>query len=348
MLFLLSDSRYGVSLLLQGKTLRLNDMISENLALAGARIVGAVFVIAAVMKVAAPASFFRHVSRLGLLPGSLVRPFVPLAIGLEAGWGVALMLAVLPHVVLPFTALALVVLSCLSLWGVRSGKTEDCGCYGGFITPSIWQSVGMNALYVLLIAAAWLNLYPVEQEQVWKLGAVVLAIVIVGGTAEFALRAEFSTGIPFFTPSPLTVGRRWKAKWAGSAKAGVGTDQLVSYLGPNCPYCKQWVRVLNVIHASPAFPAVTAVLASSEEAIDAFSKETGVRFPISTVSEPLMQRLASAVPTTILIERGLISEVWTGQMSPQFVERVKQVFFPSAAGTAGTSSDTVRGTGSNG
>lgn len=307
-------------------------MISETLISLGPRLVGAVFIAAALMKTAAPVSFYRHVSRLNLLPHQAVRIVVPVAIGMEAGWGVALILAVWAQAILPFTAVALVLLTGLTWWSVRSGKTEDCGCYGGFITPSMGQSVGLNALYLLPIAVGWTTLHKAEPDSLWKVGVVVLAIAVIGATAEFALRSEFSTGIPFFTPSPLKIGGRWKTKWAGTAEARAGADQLVTYLGPDCPYCKRWVRVLNVIHAAPELPPVTAVFASSPDAIDAFVKETGVRFPIATISPGLMERLTSAVPTTILVQEGIIEEVWGGQMSEGLVERFKRAFFPAAVG----------------
>lgn len=83
---------------------------------------------------------------------------------------------------------------------MRSGRAEDCGCYGGFITQSIWQSVAINALYLLLIVMAWASLPRPAADPVWKLGSVILAIAIAGGAAEFALRSEFSTGTPLLLP----------------------------------------------------------------------------------------------------------------------------------------------------
>jgi uncharacterized membrane protein YphA (DoxX/SURF4 family) len=305
-------------------------MLSESWTLLGARIVGAVFLAASLMKVAAPLGFYRHVNKLGLLPLKPERAVVPIAIGLEAGWGVALFLGVWPHAVLPFTALGLVLFTGLTWWSVISGKVEDCGCYGGFITPSIWQSVSLNALYLALIGIGWAMLPAPASDPMWKFAVVIEAIVVIGGTAEFALRYEMKRGTALFTPSPLRVGHRWKAKWGGRENSQGKRDQLVSYLGPNCPYCKRWVRVLNVIHASPDLPSVTAVLASSPGEIEAFVEETGVRFPIATISGGMMQRLTSSVPTTVLVENGAVRDVWGGLMSDEFVERFKRAFFPAA------------------
>jgi len=305
-------------------------MIVENWTMLGAAVVGVVFVAAALMKVAAPFSFYRHVARFDILPHLALRISVPLAIGLEGGWGAALAVGLVPQLMLPFTAVALVVLAGVTWWSVKSGKAEDCGCYGGFITPSIWQSIGLNGFYFLLILAAWATLPAASVDAGWKVVVVALTTVLFGATAEYALRSEFSTGVPLFTPSPLRIGQRWKAGWAGTARDKLEPAQLLAYLGPDCPYCKRWVRALNVIHASPALPPVTAILSSSQKAIDDFVVETNVRFPIATISPAKMQRLSSVVPTTVLIERGTIQDVWKGAVfSESFTSRFKTVFFPS-------------------
>ena len=294
----------------------------------GAALVGAVFVVAAIMKVAAPFSFYRHVARLDLKLGRLLRVIVPVAIGFEGGWGLALLVGLMPLFTLPFTAAALVMLTGITWWSVKSGKTEDCGCYGGFITPSIGQSVALNGFYLLLVAGAWAFMPPQSAVAMWKVATVVFGAILIGGTAEYALRSEFRTGVALFTPSPLKAGKEWKLRWGGTTLPP-GTSQIVSYLGPDCPYCKRWVRALNVIHESPALPPVTAILSSSRQTIDEFVRETGVRFPIATVSEAKMRRLAPSVPVTLLIEDDTIQEVWSGTLlSESFSNRFRAAFFP--------------------
>jgi hypothetical protein len=317
-------------------------MTVESWAMLGARAVGLVILAAALMKVAAPFSFYRHVARLDVLPHRALRVFVPTAIGLEGGWGMALAVGLLPWLLLPSSALALVVLTGLTIWSVKSGKTEDCGCYGGFITPSIWQSVALNGVYVLLIAAAWGTSIAGSADAVWKIAAVAITTLLVGGTAEYALRSQFSTGVPLFTPSPLKIGQRWKPQWAGTAANNMEPAHILAYLGPDCPYCKRWVRALNVIHESPALPAVTAIFSSSQNAINDFVRETGVRFPIATISQGRMQRLSSAVPTTVLVEHGTIQDVWAGAtFSKSFTDRFMSVFFPSAVRSPAVSQEAL-------
>lgn len=89
-------------------------MMPESWMSFGPPTIGVVFVAASPIKVAAPFSFYRHISRLGRLSHRTVLVVVPATIGVEAGWGVALVLGVSPHAIVPFTAFALVALACLS------------------------------------------------------------------------------------------------------------------------------------------------------------------------------------------------------------------------------------------
>ena len=297
----------------------------------GAAVVGIVLIVTALMKVAAPFAFYRHVARLELNLPVKLSILIPVAIGLEGAWGAALIVRLAPSVVLPLTILAFVLLTALTAWSISSGKTADCGCYGGFITPSIGQSVALNGAYALLAAGAWATMSAQEPFAAWKIATVIATGLLVGGVSNHALAHEFRTGVALFTPSPLKAGQRWKSVWSGAANGADGATRMFSYLGPDCPYCHRWVRALNVINASPELPSVTGIMSAPAQKIDEFVKETGVRFPIVTISEARMQRLAGAVPTTVLIENDTIKEVWSGaQFSESFADRFKSVFFPTA------------------
>ncbi len=305
-------------------------MSLQNLGVIGAGIVGTVLIVTCLMKVVAPFSFYRHVARLDLKLRIPLRVLVPVAIGFEGAWGTAVLVRMAPQIILPLTAAGLIFLTGLTWWSIKSGKTEDCGCYGGLITPSIGQTVALNGFYILLVVIAWTWLPPETTTPIWKIAIVALAAIITGATASYALESEFRTGVPLFTPSPLKEGQLWKKRWGGTAELTTSASQLVIYLGTDCPYCQRWVRVLNIIHQSPELPPVTGILASSPEKIETFAKDTGVRFPIATIPQARMQRLASLVPTTVLVENDVIREVWGGaQLSKSFAERFKAAFFPS-------------------
>lgn len=300
----------------------------------GSRLVGATFLWTAGIKAIAPHTLSRHLMALGWIPRKWIVLAVTAAAALEAGLGIALLVNLAPGLLLPFTFVLLFVLTGIAVWGVRSGKTTDCGCYGGYIQPSIGQSVGLNALFASLIAAAWLSQPHIVAPAVWQVIVAAATVIFFGALTHSAQRFKMKHGRPMIETSPLKVGRRWKHSSAGGATSRVDGEVFVSYLGSNCPHCTRWVKWLNAMHQSPRLPAVVGVMSASKEQLDSYVAEKGIRFPVVTVSQTLMGRLTEAVPTTVLVEAGRIAELWQGGTPPpEFVDRFRRAFFPDPVET---------------
>jgi hypothetical protein len=267
---------------------------------------------------------------LGWIPQSLLVPAVTATAALETGWGAALIVGLIPRLVLPLSVVLLACLTVISWWGVKSGKASDCGCYGGYIQPSIAQSIGINATFIALLLSAW-SVTPTDLHlAAWQVVTVIAAAILFGGLAAVSQRHERLNSKPLFDTNPLKVGARWKDGWAAGETAGIAGELLVSLLGPDCPYCKQWVRVGNAMTQSPALPPVVGVVAASRAKVETFVRDHGIRFPVGVISESLMARLTRAVPTTIHVVSGKIEHIWVGALPPEFVVRFTRAFFPEA------------------
>ena len=302
---------------------------ADRLIAFGPLLVGATFLWAGAIKAISPHVFEEHLLRFGWIPRRLTPYLVPAAAGLEAAWGIVLILGIAPEVVLPATAVLLVALTAVSWWGVKSGHTTDCGCYGGYVVPSIGQSVMLNGAFVALVTLAWIFGPSVTVSASWKflvMGAVGIAFA---GLAARSRQFMYKHGRMMIETSPLKVGRRWSKRW-GTGIPEDGREMLVSYLGPDCPHCKQWVRVLNAMYQSPGLPRVTGIVAVSAEKLATFIETSGIRFPIVTIPQTLMSRLVWGVPTTVLVSSGVIETRWGGNMPEDFFHRFKQAFFPLA------------------
>ncbi|MBA3404483.1 MAG: hypothetical protein H0U13_07365 [Gemmatimonadaceae bacterium] len=157
----------------------------------------------------------------------------------------------------------------------------------------------------------------------------VAAALAVGSLAEFARRYPDKHGHALFDLNPIKVGRKWRHSWAGGATFGITSDEmLVAYLGPDCPYCTNFVTIANAMVQSPRPPRVVGVVGASKERLDSFITDKGIRFPMSTISPTLMGRLAQMVPTAVLVKSGKIERIWVGHMPVDFVDRFKRAFFP--------------------
>lgn len=291
--------------------------------------VGATFLWTGAIKAIAPHVFREHLGRLGWVPGRWIPYIVPAAAGLETAWGMVLILGILPAVALPLTALLLVAFTGVSWWGVKSGHTTDCGCYGGYVVPSIGQSVTLNGAFIALVLLAWVAGAPAASVTEWKIIVTILTGIAFTILAASALQHLLKTGHMLIKTTPLKIGRQWRKRW-GTGIPEDGRDMLISYLGPSCPYCKKWVRVLNVMDKSPGLPRVIGIVAESQESVETFVQNSGIHFPVVTIPQTLMSRLVWGVPTTVLVSSGVIETKWSGTMPPEFFTRFKEAFFPKA------------------
>jgi hypothetical protein len=190
----------------------------------------------------------------------------------------------------------------------------------------------MNAIYVGLILMAWF-VRGVSAELVeWKLVLAFAASLSTGIVSWLAMRFENQSGRLLFDTNPLKIGKRWRHKWTGGLTANLNGEFVVAFLGPDCPYCAQWVRLGNAVSQSSKLPQVVGVVAATKERTDAFKREHSIRFPLGTISQSLMGRLAQAVPTTVRVDQGVIRDQWVGSSPPaEFVDRLKDAFFPQSA-----------------
>jgi hypothetical protein len=301
------------------------------------RLVGVTFLWTGIIKVVAPRNFQQHLGSLGFLPFGSLEWIVAAVAGLELALGAALVVGAVMRVILPATVALLVILSAISLWGVQSGKTADCGCYGGYIQPSIWQSLGLNAAFATVLLAGLILLDPPNDWSFWKFG-IAVAVGIAGFVFVVAARNyERRQGRPLIDTNPLKVGARWRKSWSGGVSLSPEEESMVVFLSPDCPFCHQWVRFLNAIAASPSLPRVVGAMGASKDRRDSFIIEQRISFPTMTISPSLMNRLAPGVPTTVLVVGGRIEEIWMGAMPQAFYGRFKKAFFPDT-----TSIDSTR------
>jgi hypothetical protein len=300
----------------------------------GPLVVGATFLWTGAIKAFAPHVFREHLARLGWIPLGSVSYLVPAAAGLETGLGMMLILGLAPQLVLPLTAVLLVVLTAVSWWGVKSGRTTDCGCYGGYVAPSIAQSAMLNAAFIALVILAWQTGAAPSATPEWKIVVIIACTAVFAALGAAAQQFLLKNGRKMIETSPLKVGRHWSRRW-GIGLPEDGGEMMMSYLGPDCPYCKRWVRVLNAMDQAPGLPRVTGIVAVSAEKRDAFIESSGIRFPVVTIPVTLMSRLVWGVPTTVLVSSGRIEDLWGGHMPPEFFNRFKEAFFPEAVAGEG-------------
>jgi len=291
-------------------------------------LVGAVFLATGGLKAVDAAQFLRQVRRFRLLPRGWESRAAVLVIALECALGAALLTG-MSSALYPVTAAALVIFLVLTGWGVRSGRIEDCGCYGGLLMLTPAQSLVLDALYVALVAAAWVLAPPDAAIPLWK-----FAVVTGVGLAALAA-ATSSLRKPLADLALLRVGRTWRRGWLKQFDRDLSRgSHFVVFLSRDCPYCKRWVPLLNVIEVQPELPSVVAVMSLEGAELRAFLDQHLIKFPVTHMPQSLVSLMATAYPTAALVEDGRVKQKWVGEMPKEYVDRIRQFLDAVAAFSA--------------
>ena len=284
-------------------------------------IVGAVFLFTGVIKALSSGKFIEQIFRYDVFPQKIVPSIAILFIGLECALGTGLMLHAFPQWLVPGTIALLIGLSLLTIWSTSSGRTEDCGCYGGLLIITPKQSVLLNLVYISLLGLAWLYPIPNYQTEPWQ-WILALVALLVGSIAGWKSQEK-----PIVDFSRLKPEKRWQQSWLKNSLQDLQKgSHFVVFLGKDCPYCKQWVPLMNVMNTQQDLPNVMGIMSITEEEIAAFKAEHLVRFPVAQMNKLLFGYMVDAVPTAVLVEDGVISSKWEGEMPKEFFERIKQFY----------------------
>lgn len=281
----------------------------------GPRLVGLVLLVTACAKAIYVYPFVFHLNQLGILPERWpwrVQQGVAFAfIAGEGTLGVALLRATATAWSWPLTLALLAFFSATTLWGMRSARTADCGCYGGLLTVPPRISLLLNVGYALLIGGAWAvcpRSAVLASEQLLLLGLTVVALV---GLSIYSDRYAQQHRRPPLDISPLKPGRRWHAQWQERhADQPLPPDALVVLMNPHCNRCKSWLPTLRSVHAAPQGPAVVLLLTGTGADADAFRQAYDLPFAIYPIARATRQTLVYSTPTAVRVQRGEIVEKW--------------------------------------
>jgi hypothetical protein len=286
-------------------------------------IVGVVLLFSGFVKTIDSGRFAGHVVRYRLIPRPLVRMACLAFICLESALGAALVLHVWPQWIVSISIVLFSGFAALTLWGAKSGRVEDCGCYGGLLALSPHQSALLDAAYVFILAAAWL--FPAHNYRTGAWKFILTAMVLM---VSFAVSTRSLKGA-LFDFSRLKKGRRWRTKWLKDSLNDLSKgSHFAVFLDKECSFCKRWVPFLNVINVQPELPRVTGIMSLNDREVEAFKNEHLIRFPIAHMDKYLTATMTGAFPTAVLIENSQITEKWVGEMPKSYLDSIK-LFYES-------------------
>jgi drug/metabolite transporter superfamily protein YnfA len=284
-------------------------------------IVGIVFFITGIYKALSSKQFIFHTAKYGLLPSQIVAQVAVTFIALESTLGVALLLHEFPQWLVPVSIILLVCLSALTIWSTSSGRTEDCGCYGGLLVVTPKQSILLNLGYILLLGIACF--YPVagHNTETWQW---ILALIVLISTSILSWQTRQQPIVDLYSLKP---GKRWRERWLKKSTQNCQQgSHFVVFLSPDCGGCKRWLPLLNVMNTHQNLPQVMGILPISNHELETFKVEQMVRFPLVAMDKLLFSYMVDAYPTAVLIENGVITNKWEGEIPKEFLDKIKQSY----------------------
>jgi hypothetical protein len=297
-------------------------------------LVGLVLLFSGAIKAIDSGRFGNHLRRYRFLPDRLVAPACVAIIAFECAFGAALILYLSPWLY-PAGILLFAGFVALNIWGARARRIDDCGCYGGQVDLTPWQSAALDTLYAALLGFAWWQSTPPSAASMVSRVAVALGAGIAAGVL-----ATRSRTAPLIDLGRLRRGARWKNSWLLTPPGrdfGRGSH-LVVFMSDTCGFCKQWVPLLNILEVQPDLPSVTGILDLGENEVRRFSEEHLIRFPLSRMRSSLLSQMVDGFPTAVMIENGVIQQRFMGSFPAELGARIEQFYravAPPPARTAG-------------
>jgi hypothetical protein len=148
---------------------------------------------------------------------------------------------------------------------------------------------------------------------------VIAAVLIAAAGAAWR-----SLRLPLADLALLRVGRTFQRRWLKHyARDLTQGSHFVVFLSRECPYCKRWVPLLNVIEVQPDLPSVVAVMSLQGDELRGFLNEHLITFPVTHMPQSLVSLMVNAYPTAALVEHGRVTEKWIGEMPESYLARVR-------------------------
>lgn len=291
----------------------------------GAIFVGLVLLLTGVAKIMEPWKFIRHLAQLRLVSTEILLPMAFAFTAVEATLGVALIVGLFCRAVF-FTIVALLIgLSVLTYWSTSTGRTQDCGCYNGWLRVTPAQSILLNGLYIVLLLLTWLG-SDGKPIQIWQVAAVLATFFSSYALASGSQEYFMLHGRPYIDLTPIRINRRWQPTWLGNYQEIVEGSKLVVFLSSQCAVCKAWLKVLKVVQMRPDLPNVLGVVElTSTDEMHKYAKQYSLNFPLAGLEKENWNQMPIwSLPTAIVLQDGIVKDKWQGAIPKEFIEQIKQ------------------------
>jgi hypothetical protein len=253
---------------------------------------------------------------------------IPVQLSVVAVWfvtlfewflGAALLGAFYLQWLLPGTAFLFFFFAVLTFWGEKRRNMTDCGCFAGILPITPRQSTFFDLFLAVFLSYSCFFLGRIGSTPRYFNVFLIILSVAIGAVLLILSRKH-----PFFDVSRLKMGRKWKRGWLPRINLQEGEHVLV-FMHEDCPHCKSWIQLLNIMDLKDQMPSVTGILSLKNKELIRFREENYVLFPLETMKPIIFNRMVTAYPSIVRLKEGLITEKWIGQIPIEIVREIRTV-----------------------
>ena len=274
---------------------------------------GVFLVLTAALKAFFSRLFIIHVRKLKLLPDQPASLAAVVFIEIEVGLGMALILGIYLHFVVPAAAVMISMLTLLTWRGISKHQVEDCGCYGAFIELSPNLTFLVNGFFLVILACIWSNLSPDAGGEISRVWIVIIVMLLIH------LAAKRTVHYPLIDLPGIKIGKPWNS---GLLKLGTSYGQDVNslffLLDTHCSLCQQWLQNLEEISPDGLDSAAVILFPESSREEVAISGSEISNYPIQYLKPFVFKLLTGRIPMAIRVEQGIIRDLWTGSFPKEY------------------------------
>lgn len=284
-------------------------------------IVGAVLLLAGLLKAYEPLSFAQQISEYQIVTTpALVKALAWALIAVECALGAALIAGVWRRWAIPAAAMLLLVFIGAVGWAWWTGATENCGCFGSWAKRTPAQAMTEDVLMLAAIIGAWF-LYrgePVSHRR-FRLGAVIAVLLISLTMTAIASNSARQSNDPLVrlqaqTKQPSPFDRLSVEGLPLKLEEGY---RLAALIDTGCTHCQASVPALNqVALLKDKLPPLVALCSNSAQEVEAFRQKFSARFSVGRISYNDFTRLfeRGKPPRIFLLRDGAVVKIWDGQV----------------------------------
>lgn len=271
-------------------------------------VVGCIILFAAVLKALDPRAFADQIAQYRILP-SLSFLAAWCFIIAETVIAVGLIAQARVKIFAPLGIALLAAFIGITAYGMVSGVTGSCGCFGNLVHRSPEQVIVEDALMIiaLLFALLVLRSEPARRMRL-KIGVVTAAALGMAALTAFggSLPVDsFVTGL-----KPGAEFEEWPVEgFTGNLHSGTHVVFLFSL---SDPAVETDISIMNTIAQAPEVPSACGFITDGSEELTRLLFQYAPAFNTGAIEPRFARALYRTLPRTFIIKDGVVTHVWQG------------------------------------